>query len=124
MRVQAMQVEANKTIAGMQIDANLKIAGMQLDKTQVQLQLQDKLALQSLQANTFSIYASGINQYQTSQMEPDAKIQAINNWNAMFAGNPWMPPGFKINLGTIPTTPAAAPPPAATPPVDPGTGGG
>lgn len=71
---------------------------------------QDKVNLMNLDANTFNAYANGINNISMQQLEPDAKQNAINNWNAIYAGNPHLT--FKIGTSVF-ALKTTEPPPTA-----------
>ncbi len=116
----AAQIAANEQISNNSLAERLKEAGMSIDANaalqSANLSHQDKVNLLNLDANTFANYTAQVNAITTSQMEPDDKLKAINNLNAIYAGNP----NFKLNINTsvfpaAPTTPAPTTPTASTP---------
>jgi hypothetical protein len=65
--------------------------------------------LTNLRQNAQANYSAGLNNIMTAQMEPDARQNALRNYNAIWVGSPYLP--FEIDMSKFPpaTTPAPAP---------------
>jgi len=104
-KVAAMQIAANQANVASQLDNALKLAGIQADTSKYGVDQQVKFNLTSLQQNALSSYSAGLTNIMGSSMEPDAKLNFLRNYNAVWAGNPNLP--IKIDMSLFP--PPAAP---------------
>lgn len=104
--VNAAQIHASATMGAAQLQADSAAAAREwqghqndIDREQnrARFDTQMQFNIDSMGQDAFNRYQAGMTAIMTAQMEPEARTAAINNYNAMWAGNPYLP--MRINTG-------------------------
>ncbi len=103
----AGQEQSAQTIAAGQEQSSQTIAGMTIASQQLMQQAgftqQDQINVTQLQANALNQYTAGVNNINTSTSfaTPADRVNALNAYNAIWAGSAMLPPG--LNIQQLPT---------------------
>lgn len=91
----AARSSASAAVKAAQIRAD--VDREQLKQQGEQFDIGTKITIDQMGQSAFQQYQSGFNQLQLQEMEPEARANAISNFNAIWKGNPYLP--ITINTG-------------------------
>lgn len=91
----AARSSASAAVKAAQIRAD--VDREQLKQQGAQFDIGTKITIDQMGQSAFQQYQSGFNNLQLQEMEPEARANAISNYNAIWKGNPYLP--ITINTG-------------------------
>jgi len=104
--IASMNANTQAGIAANELSAKLQMAGMdaqtRLQISQMGIDAATQQQLAGLNQNSMVNFSNGFATIQGSSMEQDAKLNALKNYMAIWAGSPYLPVG--INLSALPST--------------------